>query len=119
MVACAELAGIGITIPEFSLHWVRALARYLEYSGDDATAAELLPAAADVLAAVERYRAADGLLHKVPSFVWIDWAQVERGEVTTALDCIYAAALDDYAFLSSQLGNERAAAGARANAQRT
>ena len=53
-VATGDEALIPLTIPEFSLHWIRTLARYYEYSGDTSTVEELLPAAADVLAAFER-----------------------------------------------------------------
>ena len=119
MAACVEPELLATTIPEFSLHCVRTLARYFEYSGDDATVRELLPVAAEAIAALERYRESDGLLHSVPGFVFIDWAQLERGEVTTALDCLYVAALEDFAWLSESMSDSRAAAAARAVAIRS
>jgi alpha-L-rhamnosidase len=86
-------------IPEYSLHWVRALSRYVERSGDRATARELLPAATEVLDACERHRDADGFLRRLPGVVFVDWAQTERGDVTGAVDALYAAALLDHARL--------------------
>ncbi|HEX6487362.1 MAG TPA: alpha-L-rhamnosidase C-terminal domain-containing protein [Candidatus Dormibacteraeota bacterium] len=83
---------------DYSLHWVRALARYFEHSADHDIVRELLPVAVRVLDAFERFREADGLLHGVPG-VFIDWAAVERGEVTGALDALYAAAVHDAAQL--------------------
>ena len=91
-------------IPEYSAHWIRSLCRYVERSGDLDLARELLPAAADVVAAFERHRGADGLL-RVPGIVFVDWAQTERGEVTAAVDTLYAAALLDYVRLCEWLGD--------------
>ena len=56
----------------------------------------------------------------MPGFVWIDWAQIERGEVTGAQDGLLAAALDDYAYLVESVGGHlRAAERARQAAART
>ena len=85
-------------IPEYSLHWIRALCRYVERSGDVETARELLPTAMDVVAAFERHRGPDGLL-RTPPIVFVDWAQTERGSVTAAIDALYATALLDHAQL--------------------
>ena len=100
-------------IPEYSLHWIRALTRYVERSGDLATARELLPAAMDVVAAFERHRGDDGLLRS-PAIVFVDWAQTERGSVTGAVDALYGAALLDHArLLELVLGDDGGAAVAR------
>ena len=94
-------AGVGtvtpVSIPEYSCYWVRALARYVERSGDTATARELMPTATEVLAAFERHRSDDGFLRRLPGIVFVDWAQTERAEVTAAVDALYAAALLDHA----------------------
>ena len=106
-------ASVGaFNIPEYSAHWIRSLCRYVERSGDLDLARELLPAAADVVAAFERHRDSDGLL-RVPGIVFVDWAQTERGEVTAAVDALYAAALLDYARLCEWVGD-----GLRADAAR-
>ena len=91
-------------IPEYSTYWIRSLCRYVEHSGDLDLAVELLPAAADVVAAFERHRDADGLL-RVPGIVFVDWAQTERGIATAAVDALYAAALVDYARLCDWVGD--------------
>ncbi|HVN64436.1 MAG TPA: alpha-L-rhamnosidase C-terminal domain-containing protein [Candidatus Binataceae bacterium] len=120
MAAVGDLSIASTTIPDYSLHWIRALARYHEYSGDAARAAELMPAAAGVIAAFERYRGADGLLRGMPGWVFIDWAMTDRAEVTGALDALYAAALDDYAALLERvMADARGATFARGNAIRT
>ncbi len=120
MVAAGDFAASSTTIPDYSLHWLRALARYFEYSGDAATVRELAPVAVAALDAFERYRGADGLIRRMPGWVFIDWAMTERSDVTGALDALYAAALDDFARLAdAALGDARLAADARARAERT
>ena len=113
----AIAAGGGSThafnIPEYSAYWIRSLCRYVERSGDLALALELLPAAADVVAAFERHRDSDGLL-RLPGIVFVDWAQTERGDATGAVDALYAAALLDYANLCDWAGDGLRADGARA-----
>lgn len=120
MAASGDISISSTTIPDYSLHWIRALARYFDYSGDAATVRELMPTAAGVIAAFERYRASDGLIRAMPGWIFIDWAMTERSEVTGALDALYAAALDDFASLADAvMADSRAAADARASAERT
>ena len=120
MAAACDFAISSTTIPDYSLHWIRALARYFEYSGDNATVRELMPTADGVVAAFERYRASDGLIRGMPGWIFIDWAMTERSEVIGALDALYAAALDDFASLAETvMADSRAAADAHACAERT
>lgn len=99
MVAVGDFSTSSTTIPDYSLHWVRALARYFEYSSDADLVRELAPEAVGVLAAFERYRAGDGLIRGMPGWIFIDWAMTQKSDVVGALDALYAAALDDFAML--------------------
>ena len=120
MVAAGDFAAASTTIPDYSLHWVRAMARYFEYSGDSDLIRELAPAALGALTAFERYRADDGLIRRMPGWMFVDWAMTERAEVTGAIDALYAAALEDFALLAENaLGDARLASDARARALRT
>ena len=120
MVSAGDATFGSTTIPSYSLMWVRALARYFEHSADQATTRELLPSAADVLNAFERYRAPDGLIRGMPGWAYVDWAMNETAEVFGVIDALYAAALDDYAFLIENVGGDRrAAADARERANLT
>ena len=94
-----DAARSALAIPEYSLHWIRQLARYWEYSGDEAFVREVLPVANDVIARYERQRGASGLLEDFPGWVFIEWAQTDRDTVIGAHDAYYAAALEDYATL--------------------
>jgi hypothetical protein len=95
---------MAFNIPEYSSYWIRSLCHYVERSGDLELARELLPAAADVVAAFERHRDADGLL-RLPGIVFVDWAQTERGVATAAVDALHAAALLDFARLCDWAGD--------------
>jgi hypothetical protein len=95
---------------DYALHWIRLLARYHERSGDTATVRELLPVAIRVLDAFEGFRGPDGLLHGVPG-IFVDWAMVEKGEVTGTADALYAAALDDTAILARSMFGAEVLAG--------
>ena len=97
-IAC-DLSLGGITIPDYSLHWIRALARYWEHSGDEELVRDHLAVADGIVERYERQRGASGLLEDFPGWVFIDWAQVERDAVTGAHDALYAATLADYATL--------------------
>jgi alpha-L-rhamnosidase len=119
MVAAGDFALSSTTIPDYSLHWLRALARYFESSGDLATVRELMPTALEVLDTFERYRTNDGLIRRMPGWIFIDWAMTERAEVVGALDALYAAALNDFAILADAAGEAARAVEARRRAART
>jgi len=97
--AACDFARVGLTTPDYSLHWIRALAAYWRYSGDERFVRDLLPVAEDIIERYERQRGPSGLLEDFPGWVFLDWAQVDRDSVTSAHDALYAAALDAYAQL--------------------
>ena len=101
MASVGDVSLQPITIPEFSLHWLRALRMYLTRTGDLATVRELMPSATEVIDSLARYREDDGLLHELPGWTWVDWAQTERGEVNGAVNALWVAALDDHANLAA------------------
>ena len=120
MVAAGDAGRGALTIPDYSLHWIRALARYWERSGDGDTVAELLPVAIEIAASFERYRGASGLLEELPGWVFVDWAQTERGQITGAVDALHAAALEDLAaMLRAVTGDEFGADREARRAQQT
>ncbi len=97
--AACDFARVGLTTPDYSLHWIRGLAAYWRYSGDEATVANLRPVAEGIIERYELQRGPSGLLEDFPGWVFLDWAQVDRDSITGALDALYAAALAAYAGL--------------------
>lgn len=97
--AACDFAHAGLTTPEYSLHWIRSLAAYWLYSGDEDLIRAMLPTANAIIERYERQRGPSGLLEDFPGWVFIDWAQTERDVVTAVHDALYAAALADYSQL--------------------
>ncbi|MFN2613847.1 MAG: alpha-L-rhamnosidase N-terminal domain-containing protein [Actinomycetota bacterium] len=119
MVAAADFSSRLETIPDHSLLWIAGLHALVERTNDLRALEELAPVAARILNAFERYRGADGLLTDMPGWIFIDWAQIERGPTIAALDATYAWALDLFAALCDKLGDHGSAARARDRAGRT
>ncbi len=94
--AACDFARVGFTNPEYSLHWIRSLAAYWRYAGDEPFVRGLLPVADGIIERYELQRGASGLLEDFPGWVFLDWAQVDRDSVTGTHDALYAAALGDY-----------------------
>src|SRR5262249_44805700 len=61
-------------IPDWALHWIRALHNAWRYAGDREYVARLLPVAEGVLRWFEPFAAEDGLLCDVTGWVIIDWS---------------------------------------------
>lgn len=97
--AGCDFARIGFTMPDYSLHWIRTLAAYWSYSGDEPFVRGLLPVANAIIERFEEQRGTSGLLEDFPGWVFLDWAQVDRNVVTGAHDGLYAAALVAYGTL--------------------
>lgn len=97
--AGCDFARIGFTMPEYSLHWIRALAAYFHYTGDEEFVRRLLPVAERVLERYEEQRGPSGLLENWGGWVFLDWAQVGRDVITGTHDALHAAALVAYGTL--------------------
>ncbi|HXW38274.1 MAG TPA: alpha-L-rhamnosidase C-terminal domain-containing protein, partial [Acidimicrobiales bacterium] len=92
-------------IPDWALHWVRSVHNLYRYCGDRALVAELLPVAERVLRWFEAYLGDDGLLSDVTGWVLIDWASYYSAGTSSALNALWARALEDVAEMARWLGN--------------
>ena len=97
--AACDFAHSGLVTPEYSLHWIRSVAAYWLYSGDEDFVRTMIPTANRIIERYERQRGSSGLLEDFPGWVFIDWAQIERDVVTGVHDALYTAALEDYSRL--------------------
>ncbi|HMP77121.1 MAG TPA: alpha-L-rhamnosidase C-terminal domain-containing protein [Kiritimatiellia bacterium] len=61
-------------IPLWSLHWILALWEYVLHAGDRDLIEECRPAVEVVLAWFRRRRAEDGLIHRIPYWMFADWS---------------------------------------------
>jgi hypothetical protein len=104
MVASGDLTDVPVTIPDYSLHWIRTVARIHEHCGG--VLIDAVPVAMRALEWFERHRGMTGLLEDLESWIFIDWAQTERGRSMAAVDALYVLALEDAATLFDAAGNE-------------
>jgi alpha-L-rhamnosidase len=123
MVAAGDFTDRAHTIPDYSLLWVSTLARTFEHTGDVSMVGELLPVVRRILDTFESMRAPDGLLagfkHGIEGWVFVDWAQIERGDHIAAVDTMYAMALLDAAMMVEAIGEDPTEMRARHAATRT
>ena len=103
----------GTMVPDWSLHWVRSIRNLWDYAGDAALLGDLLPVAERALRWFETYLGDDHLLVDVTGWVLIDWASVYSDGRSSALNALWARALEDLAVLCDALGNSGTAEWAR------
>ncbi len=64
----------GVYIPNWAMWFVLQLDEYLQRSGDRVTVDALKPRVLALLDFFKRYRNSDGLLEKLPSWVFVEWS---------------------------------------------
>ena len=114
MVAAGDAADPElVTIPDWSLHWIRSVHNLYRYTGDHELIAALLPTAEGVLRWFADFLGPDGLLHDVTGWVLIDWSPVQVTGTSAALNALWARGLADLAEMSAWLGDAGRARWAR------
>ena len=68
----------GSYIPNWAMWFVVQLEEYLQRSGDRATVDALKPRVLALLDFFKQYKNSDGLLEKLPSWVFIEWSQANK-----------------------------------------
>lgn len=100
-------------IPPFAVWWIGTAYDYWMMRGDEVYLRTLLPAFRQVLGWFETYRGADGLLHDVPHWFFIDWAEefdfgqpYRSADGTSAYqDAVYLLGLDYAAEMERAFGD--------------
>lgn len=119
MTGGADFSDSVATIPDFSLHWIRTVARIHEHLGDVAFVETMWPRILDALSWFEWHRGDNDLLVDLTGWIWVDWAQTGRGRNVAAIDALYALALDDAAALADALDEAGSAGRLRERAARS
>ena len=68
----------GNYIPNWAMWFVVQLEEYLQRSGDRATVEALKPRVLALLEFFEKYKNSDGLLEKLPAWVFVEWSQANK-----------------------------------------
>ncbi|MDZ7733030.1 MAG: alpha-L-rhamnosidase N-terminal domain-containing protein [Acidimicrobiia bacterium] len=92
-------------IPDWALHWVRAVRNLWWDSGDSELVQSLLPTVERVLRWFLPYQGPDGLLHDVTGWVLIDWSAVSTTGASAALAGLWARGLRDLVDLADAVGD--------------
>lgn len=104
IVAPGDAERLGTVIPDYALHGILMLDEYVEATGDDALVLELWPSVQRVLAWFRARERKDGLLDGVPGWVFLDWAEVGRGQPNAILNALYLEAQRAVRRLRSRAG---------------
>jgi len=102
-------------IPDWPLHWIRALHHLYRYTGDRELIARMLVAAEGVLRWFVPFQGPDGLLTNVTGWILIDWSAVSVAGTSGVLNALWARALLDFAEMAEWLGDRSRSEWARTN----
>lgn len=100
-------------IPDWALHWVRALHNLWRYTGNRERVAALMPVAEGVLRWFEPFADRDGLASDVTGWVIIDWSSVSVDGKSSVLNALWARGLRDFAEIAEWMGDTGRARWAR------
>jgi hypothetical protein len=99
-------------LPPFMAQWASMLFDHYRYTGDSQVVSELYPHVLRVMGYLRQFQDSDGLLAKMPGFVFLDWvpelmasATDQRSE-STGMNCHYYRALVDAAELAGLAGEK-------------
>ena len=109
MIAAGDFARHTLTLSDYSLHWIRALARYHQHTGDTDLVEELLPVAQGILAWYRRY-VEDDVLMPIPGWVFVDWWPLMGDVPLATLHGLLALAAADHAALATLVDQPRVSA---------
>ncbi|MCX7819918.1 MAG: hypothetical protein N2652_12050 [Kiritimatiellae bacterium] len=105
----------GEFIPNWAMWFVLQLREYLQRTGDRELVERLRPRVLRLVEYFQRLRNADGLLEKLPSWVFVEWSMANKfvQDVNYPSNMLYAEMLDAIAELYGQPQLAREAAGVR------
>jgi len=75
---CYPADSMGDYIPNWAMWFVIQTEQYLARSGDRASVDALKPRLVKLVAFLKRYRNSDGLLEKLPKWVFVEWSEANR-----------------------------------------
>jgi hypothetical protein len=118
MAVAGDIEAADATVlPDWSLHWIRALHNLWWSTGDGDLVQSLLPVAERVLRWFERFAGADGLLHDVTGWLLADWAAVSTAGTSSVINGLWARGLRDVREMSVSVGDAGRASWAEARWQ--
>ncbi|MBE0699499.1 MAG: alpha-L-rhamnosidase, partial [Anaerolineaceae bacterium] len=103
VVGPSEASG-GMTIPDWSLHWVHGVYNLYRFTGDRAAVMQFMPSIARVLRWFEPYQTSQGVLKDLIEWDLIDWSAVSVNDTSAIYTAIWARGLNEFAEIAAWLG---------------
>ncbi len=102
VVGPSEASG-GITIPDWSLHWVHGVHNLYRFTGDKDAVMALMPSVARVLRWYAPFQNAQGLLKDLTEWNLVDWSAVSNDDTTAIITALWARGLREFAEMAAWL----------------
>lgn len=97
-------------IPDYGYWWIMRVWQYYLYTGERHWLEDTFPLITQIIDISRKYTDADGLLSKLPFWVYIDWANVDVGGQCAPFNGIFVGALEAAARIATELGKSDRAA---------
>jgi alpha-L-rhamnosidase len=93
----------GVTIPDWSLHWVHGVYNLYRFTGDRARVKEYMPVIERVLRWYVPYQTQAGVLKDVVEWDLVDWAALFVEDTSSILTAIWSRGLKEFAEMAAWL----------------
>jgi alpha-L-rhamnosidase len=103
VVGPSEASG-GMTIPDWSLHWVHGVYNLYRFTGDKEAVVAYMPSVARVLRWFAPYQNSQGQIQDLIEWDLIDWSAVSVDGVSSLYTAIWARGLREFAEIAGWLG---------------
>ncbi len=96
----------GMTIPDWSLHWVHGVYNLYRFTGNQETVLTLMPTVARVLRWYAPYQTKVGVLKDVTEWNLVDWSSLITDDESAILTALWARGLQEFAEIAGWLGEQ-------------
>jgi hypothetical protein len=102
VVGPSEASG-GMTIPDWSLHWVHGVYNLYRFLGDKDAVKALLPSVERVLRWFAPFQTSPGVLKDIIEWALIDWSAVSNSDMSAIYTAMWARGLAEFAEMAGWL----------------
>jgi alpha-L-rhamnosidase len=96
----------GVTIPDWSLHWIHGVYNLYRFTGDRDKVKTYLPTIEQILRWYAPFQTAAGVLKDVVEWNLVDWAALFVEDTSSILTAIWARGLKEFAEMAGWLGEK-------------
>lgn len=86
--------------------WITTIREYYIFSGDRSTVEELYPNIKKLIEWLDKHTSQNGFLFTKPEWwIFIDWADIDKQDIVTALQCLFYKSLIDASYIAKITGH--------------